>query len=83
VAVLSDNWYPGWKATVDGRDAPIERVDYMLRGVRVGAGVHRIEMRYEPTSYRIGWIVSLLGVVALAATALFGVRRRGLSRPGR
>ena len=36
--VLSDTWYPGWHATVDGHDAKVERVDYLLRGVRVGPG---------------------------------------------
>jgi hypothetical protein len=76
VVVLSDPWFPGWKATVDGRDAKIERVDYVLRGIRVPAGAHRVEMRYAPASWRIGWIVSLVGLAAIAATALVGLRRR-------
>ena len=76
VVVLSDAWYPGWKATVDGRDARVERVDYVLRGVRVEPGAHRVEMRYEPSSWTVGWIVSLVGILALAATAAAGWRRR-------
>ncbi len=76
LVVLSDNQYPGWKAKVDGRDAPVERVDYLMRGVRVGAGTHTIEMRYEPLSWRIGAIVSLLSLVGLALAAAVGWRRR-------
>jgi hypothetical protein len=74
--VLSDNQYPGWNATVDGRSVPIERVDYLFRGVRVGPGSHTVEFRYQPLSFRVGWIVSLVSLVALAATAAFGWRRR-------
>jgi hypothetical protein len=76
VVVLSDPWYPGWKATVDGRDAEVERVDYVLRGVRVPAGTHRVELRYAPASWRLAWILSLLGVLALSAVAIAGARRR-------
>jgi len=73
--VLTDSWFPGWKATVDGRDVPIERVDYLIRGVPVPAGAHRVEFRYEPASWRAGWIVSLLALIAIVATALVGRRR--------
>jgi len=76
VVVLSDNEYPGWKAKVDGHDAPIERVDYLFRGVRVGPGVHTVEFRYEPLSWRVGWMVSLISLVGLAAAAGIGWRRR-------
>jgi hypothetical protein len=77
--VLTDVYLPGWKATVDGRPAAIHRVDYLLRGVVVPAGSHRVEFRYEPLSWRIGWIVSTIALIALAALALVGWRRR--SRP--
>jgi uncharacterized membrane protein YfhO len=69
--------YPGWVAEVDGREAPVERVDYLLRGVRVPAGVHTVEFRYEPLSWTVGWVVSLLALVLLAAAAAVGLTRRG------
>jgi hypothetical protein len=72
--VLTDVHYPGWKATVDGREARIERVDYLLRGIAVPAGEHTVELRYEPASWRIGWIVSALSTLALAAVLLAAVR---------
>ena len=75
--VLTDVKYPGWKATLDGRAVPIERVDYLLRGVAVPAGRHTVEMRYEPASWRVGWIVSLASLLVLAVLVVVGVRRRG------
>ena len=78
--VLTDVHYPGWKATVDGREAPIERVDYLLRGVRVPAGSHRVELRYQPASWRIGWIVSAVATLVLVAVAVVGWRRRRAER---
>ena len=64
--MLADTWFPGWRAKVDGRDAPIVRTDQLLRGVVIGPGAHTVEFAYVPTSWRIGWIVSLLTAVALA-----------------
>jgi hypothetical protein len=75
--VLTDVHYPGWKATVDGEPAEIERVDYLLRGVMVPAGAHTVEFTYEPVSWRVGWIISLLGLLAVGAAAVVGWRRRG------
>jgi hypothetical protein len=74
--VLSDVAYPGWKAWVDGRPADLHRVDYVLRGVRVPAGAHRVEMRFEPATFAVGWIVSAVAAVALAALALLWRRRQ-------
>jgi hypothetical protein len=79
--VLTDVHFPGWKATVDGKSAPIERVDYLLRGVVVPAGRHEVEFSYEPASWRIGWIVSALGTLTLLAMAAMGWRRRRDERP--
>jgi uncharacterized membrane protein YfhO len=75
--VLGDNWYPGWKAKVDGRSVDVDRVDYVLRGTSVGRGHHRIEYSYEPVSWRIGWIISLLSLLGLAGAVVIERRRRG------
>ena len=79
LVVLSDVHFPGWQATVDGREVPIERVDYLLRGVPVDAGTHRIEFSYRPASWRIGWIVSVLAALGL----LVAVWKSGRPWPGR
>ncbi len=74
--ILTDTWFPGWHATVDGAPAPIHRVDYLIRGVPVPAGAHRIEFRYDPASWTAGWIISLATLLALATTAAIGWRRQ-------
>jgi MYXO-CTERM domain-containing protein len=61
---------------VDGRAARAYQVDYVLRGVPVGAGAHTVTFTYEPTSWRVGWIVSVLALVAVVAALLGGWRRR-------
>ena len=65
--VLTDSYYPGWRAWVDGRPAPIERADDAFRAVRLPPGEHAVEMRYEPASFRVGMFISLLALAALAA----------------
>ena len=71
MVILADTYYPGWKAWVDGRSAPIREVDGMLRGVVVEAGNHKIEMRYQPWSIRLGALFTFLGLVgSLSASFL-------------
>ena len=74
--VLTDVHYPGWKATVDGEPAEIERVNYLMRGVVVPPGSHEVEFRYEPLSWTTGWIVSLLALLAVGVVAGVAVARR-------
>jgi Bacterial membrane protein YfhO len=74
--VLTDLHYPGWKVELDGEPAQMHRVNYLLRGTTLPEGRHRVEFTYEPASYRIGWIVSLLALLGLVAVVLAGLRRR-------
>lgn len=79
LVILTDNYYPGWQVTVDGHPAKIERVDYLLRGVVIGPGSHTIVYTYRPTSWTVGWIISLvtaLALLAAVASALLARRRR-------
>jgi len=52
--VLSEVWMPGWSAKVNGRNAPVIRTDYLLRGIPVGKGTSRVELRYFPRSFVTG-----------------------------
>ncbi len=65
--VLSDMYYPGWIASVDGQTTAIFLTDAMVRGIVVPAGKHHVEFAYHPRSFRIGMLFSLatLGVVVL------------------
>jgi hypothetical protein len=58
--VLSDVWYPGWRAWVDGRPAPILRANYLFRAVKVEPGARQVIFAYQPLSFRMGLGLSLL-----------------------
>jgi hypothetical protein len=73
--VLSDVYYPGWRASVDGREAHVYQTDYALRGVRVPAGVHVVEFTYAPRSLRVGAYVSAFSLLAIALVSLALARR--------
>jgi hypothetical protein len=66
-AVLLDEWAPGWTAEVDGRPAPVERVDALFRGVPVAPGAHQVRMRYRTPGLTAGAVASGLGVLLLIA----------------
>src|SRR5262249_25047593 len=50
--VLADVWYPGWRCTVDGRDVPLYRADFLFRAVELPEGAREVAFTFEPASYR-------------------------------
>ncbi|HMV46800.1 MAG TPA: YfhO family protein, partial [Blastocatellia bacterium] len=74
--VLSEIFYDGWEARVDGEPTKIYRTDYTLRGVVVPAGNHRVEFVYRPRSFRLGAIGFMFGVAVLLLGGLFVRRAR-------
>ena len=77
--VVSDSHYPGWRATLDGSDAPIHRANHSLRAVRVPKGHHQLRFDYQPGSFRVGLAMSVLGWLGLAAWALRLGGRKGVT----
>jgi Bacterial membrane protein YfhO len=75
VLVASEVNYPGWQATMDGQPAEILTADYLLRGVVVPEGRHRVEMRYTAPAARRGAIISALTLITLAGAVIFGLRK--------
>src|SRR5262249_29181469 len=69
---LADEYFPGWRATVNGTPAAILRGNYAFRLVEVPEGVSSVEFRYAPASVRIGAAVSGATVLALCLWALSG-----------
>jgi hypothetical protein len=74
--LVSELWYPGWKARVDGESAPVHRANAVFQLLRLPPGRHRVELEYAPTAYawgrRITAVSLALALVCLAA----GVLRR-------
>jgi hypothetical protein len=73
--VLTDTFYPGWDARVDGQAAHIHRVNGVFRGVFVEGGRHEITMRFRPASQFWGLALSAAGLAA--AIGLIVASRRG------
>jgi hypothetical protein len=76
VLVVSEMNYPGWRATVDGQATTIYPADYLLRGVLLPAGRHRVEMQYAAPGARIGGLISLFTLLLTCAAALVSRRRK-------
>jgi hypothetical protein len=73
-AVFSEVYYDaGWKAFIDGKEAPLVKVNYVLRGLAIPAGKHEIIFRFEPKGYLMGRkFTGLFSVALLALLALAG-----------
>ncbi len=76
--VVADVYHSGWKATVDGQPARICRVNFALRGIALGRGVHTVLLRFNPESCQIGLVVTALFsiVFAIQTCVYFFSRRR-------
>jgi hypothetical protein len=70
MVILTDAWFPGWRASVDGRGVAIDEVYGAVRGVTVEAGDHVIEMRYRPGSVMLGGSMTLFAA-CLAVWVLY------------
>ncbi|MGB8951809.1 MAG: YfhO family protein [Candidatus Aminicenantales bacterium] len=69
--VLSDSFYPGWKASLDGSPVSIYRANYVYRAVFVPAGQHTVTFNYLPPLLGLGLVVGLLSMAAALVIALF------------
>jgi len=73
--VLSDVYYPGWRATVDGNPTPVLRADYTFRAVNVPAGEHTVRMTFAPRTWYVGLVLSLISWLGLAAAAVLRLKK--------
>jgi len=80
IVVFSEVYYPGWTATIDGNPAEVGRVDYVLRGIQMPAGSHKVEMMFYPKSVdnteTVAYIAYLLLFATIAAGVFFEWKKR-------
>ena len=79
--VLSDVFYPGWRAELDGDTAPLLRANYTFRAVRIPAGEHLVELTFAPRTWHIGLAISATTWIGIVAAALvFAIRQHARDR---
>ncbi|HUS71390.1 MAG TPA: YfhO family protein [Anaerolineae bacterium] len=74
--VLSDLYYNGWKAFVDGENEKVYKADYVFRAVRLAEGQHTVEFVFDPLSFQIGWRISAMTAGIMGVSLLIGYVRR-------
>ena len=72
--VMSDIYYPGWKAFVDGIETHIFRVDYALRGISLPAGGNIIRLEFAPLSFYLGGVLSVLALMTIIMMSAVHIR---------
>jgi len=72
LAVFSEIWYKqGWNAYVDGAKIPYFRADYLLRAAQLPGGNHKLEFKFEPSSYYTGEMISLIASILLVLALIY------------
>jgi hypothetical protein len=75
--VLSEVWYPGWRAWLDGQEVPVHLANFAFRAVYLAEpGTHTVTMRFDPLSWKVGLGISALTWLALAGWAAASMARR-------
>jgi hypothetical protein len=78
--VVSENWYPGWRATVDGRPAEVARTDVTFMGIPLAAGSKTIELTFVNPTYETGkkltWFAVFVALLLVAAGVVVDRRSR-------
>lgn len=73
VLVFSENYYPEWTATVDGKEVPVGRVNYILRAIQVQPGKHQVVLSFFPKSVDRTETVAYIAFALLVICILLGI----------
>jgi hypothetical protein len=74
--VYLQNYYPGWKAFIDGERTSINKADATFMGVHMPAGKHTLIFSYDPQLIKYSWYLSLVVLITTLGFLLFNFRRR-------
>ena len=74
--VLSDSYYPGWNAYINGNRVEILRANYAFRTVELPNGKNMVEFKYEPLSFYVGGLISLIGLLVLILVVILAMQKR-------
>jgi uncharacterized membrane protein YfhO len=74
ILVLSEIWYPGWKAYDNGKPSEILRANYLLRGIYLDEGLHKVKFLYDPVSLKMGGSITIISLILISTFIL--IRRK-------
>ena len=69
--MLSDVYYPGWQARIDGKPTMVYQTDYVLRGVALPAGDHVVDFEFRPLGFDIGLVLSAISMLILMTVVAY------------
>ena len=73
ILVLSETYYPGWKAYVDGQEKKILKANFAFRAIPLSAGQHEVEFVYDPWTFKIGLYITLATIISLMSFGIFAL----------
>jgi hypothetical protein len=76
ILVLSQTYYPGWKATIDGNEVDVFPANIALTGIALPAGSHEVRFVFQPMSFRIGSLLTLISTMILGGLFIAGLRTK-------
>ena len=71
ILILADLYYPGWKVLVDGKEAEIMNVNELFRAVKLTRGEHSVKFVYDPLSFKLGALISLITILGMLTAGGF------------
>ncbi|OGH10404.1 MAG: hypothetical protein A2857_05275 [Candidatus Levybacteria bacterium RIFCSPHIGHO2_01_FULL_36_15] len=78
--ILTDVFYPGWEAEINGVNTPIYRSDYAFRSIVVPEGKHKIKFSYRPLSYKLGVNLALFGICGIIILGLLNFNKKYIKK---
>lgn len=66
---ISNSFYPGWEAKIDGKKAKIYRANFTFQAVPIEKGTHKVELTYEPNTFKTGVMLAILGLLGIMVLA--------------
>jgi Bacterial membrane protein YfhO len=71
--IVSENYFPGWTASVDGKGAPVDRVQYNLIGVQLPGNARQVELRFHDAAYQRGKLITILALLGCLVLLVLGI----------
>ena len=71
ILVISNAYFPGWKAYIDNKRSEVIRTDFAFDGIFLKKGTHTVVLTYKPLSFLIGFALTIAGLISLLIASIF------------